>query len=147
MKLNPKFALAASLTVLALSTTVHAEDLSRDILVRENMVWETFVGSQPNITAFKQLLAPDYLCIEATGVLMNEAENVDQLKILTFSSFQIHDPHVIRISAKSALIVARVHFEGTAGGQKMDGETLTSTVWIKQGKTWLAQLHQETFKK
>jgi len=139
--------MAALAGVISLSAAAHAEDLNKDILVRENMVWKTFVGSQPDIDAFKKLVAPDYLCIEATGVLMNEEENVAQLKALTFSSYEIEDPHVIRLSPKSALIVARVRFEGTAGGQKMAGETLTSTVWVKQGETWLAQLHQETFKK
>jgi hypothetical protein len=90
---------------------------------------------------------PDYLCIEANGVLMTKAENVAQLTHLTFSSFKIQDPQIRVLSPSAALIVARVRFAGTADGHSMSGETLTSTVWVKRGNKWLAQLHTETFTK
>ena len=146
LNLKLKFAIAA-FALLFLSVGLQAQDLNKDILANETKVWNTFVGVQPNIEAFQQLMAPDYLCIEATGVLMSKADNIAQLKALTFSSYKIQDPQVRKLSSNSAVIVARVQFEGTAGGQKMSGETLTSTVWVKRGGKWLAQIHTETFKK
>lgn len=146
MKLKLKFAVVAFAS-LFLSASLRAEDLNKDILANETSVWDTFVGVQPNIEAFQQLIAPGYLCIEATGVLMTKADNIEQLKGLTFSSYKIQDPQVRKLSSNSAVIVARVKFEGTAGGQKMSGETLTSTVWVKRDGKWLAQTHTETFKK
>jgi uncharacterized protein DUF4440 len=124
-----------------------AQDLKTDILANETKVWQTFLGTHPDIATFEKMLTSDYLCIEATGVLMTKAENVEQLNGLTFSSFKIQDPQVRRLSPSSALIVARVRFAGTAGGHPMAAETLTSTVWVKRGNQWLAQLHTETYKK
>ena len=119
--------------------------MSEDILRNEHQVWQTFVGAHPDTAAFERLVLPDYRCIEATGVLMDKDANVAQLKQLTFSSYRLEDPQVRRLSATSALIIARVWFEGTAGGKAMSGKTLTSTVWVKHGAKWLAQLHTETF--
>jgi hypothetical protein len=60
---------------------------------------------------------------------------------VVFSSIQIRNPQVKKLSPTSALIVARVLIEATAGGQNLSTETLTSTVWVKQHDKWLAQLH------
>ena len=144
LKLKCVVALYAFLSV---SATLQGQDLRKTILARETAVWDTFVGDHPNLDAFQQLLVPDYLCIEATGVLMTKEENIAQVKSLTFSFYKIQDPQVRKLSSNSAVIVARVKFEGTAGGQTMSGETLTSTVWVRRNGKWLAQLHTETFKK
>jgi hypothetical protein len=129
------------------AAVLQAQDLSKDILAHETKVWDTFLGVSPNIEAFEQLLAPGYLCIEAIGVLMTKEDNIAELKRLTFASYKIQDAQVIKLSLNSALIVARVKFEGTAHGHPMSGEALSSTVWVRQGDKWLAQLHTETFKK
>ena len=99
------------------------------------------------LAALSSFVLSDYLCIEANGVLMTKAENVAQLTHLTFSSFKIQDPQIRVLSPSAALIVARVRFAGTADKQSMLGETFTSTVWVKRGNKWLAQLHTETFTK
>lgn len=135
----------AMLTSLLLPSTMPAQDLRRDILAKETKVWQTFLGPHPDTAGFEQLVTPDYLCIEADGKLMTKAENVEQLRHLTFASFEIEDPQVRVLSPLAALVVARVHFAGTADGHGMVGETLTSTVWVRHGSRWLAQLHTETF--
>jgi hypothetical protein len=142
-----KSVFVAAVAALVLSSAVQAEDLKADILASETKVWQTFLGTHPDTAAFERLVVPDYLCIEANGVLMTKAENVAQLTHLTFSSFKIQDPQVRALSPSAALIVARVRFAGTADGQSMSGETLTSTVWVRRGDKWLAQLHTETFTK
>jgi ketosteroid isomerase-like protein len=146
--MRPKLKLVpATCILLTLPITSYARDLTSDILSNEKKVWELFVGAQVDTEAFGRLVTEDYLCIEANGVLMNKTQNIAQLHALTFSSFKIHDAQVRKISSEAALIVARVEFEGTAGGQKMSGEALTSTVWVKRGGQWLVQLHTETFKR
>jgi hypothetical protein len=142
-----KSVLLATLSFLVLPSVVQAQDLKEDILANETKVWQTFLGAHPDTAAFERLVVPDYLCIEANGVLMTRAENVAQLTHLTFSSFKIQDPQIRVLSPSAALIVARVRFAGTADEQSMSGETLTSTVWVKRGNKWLAQLHIETFTK
>ena len=131
----------AMFSSLLLPFSMTAQDLRRDILAKETKVWQTFLGTHPDTAGFKQLVTPDYLCIEADGRLMTKAENVEQLRHLTFASFRIEDPQVRVLSPSAALIVARVHFSGTADDHSMAGETLTSTVWVRQGSRWLAQLH------
>jgi hypothetical protein len=89
-------------------------------------------------------VASDYQYIEANVVLMTKTENIAEPTHSTFSSFKIQDPQIRLLSPSAALIVARVRFAGTADGPTMSGETLTSTVWVKRGDEWLAQLHTET---
>jgi hypothetical protein len=142
-----KSVILATVSFLVLPSVMQAQGLKADILANETKVWQTFLGVHPDTAAFEQLVVPDYLCIEANGVLMTEPENVDQLTHLTFSSFKIMDPQIRVLSPSAALIVARVRFAGTADGHSMSGETLTSTMWVKRGNKWLAQLHTETFTK
>ena len=138
---------AVAMIFLSAYSVVQAQDLNKDTLANETKVWDTFVGTRPNVEAFRRLVAPGYLCIEATGILMTTEENIAELQSMTLSSYKIQNPQVRKLSSKSALIIARVKFEGTVDNHPMSGETLTSTVWVREGGKWLAQLHTETFKK
>jgi hypothetical protein len=146
--LKSKLKLAVALLVsFSASAALHAQDLNKKILAQETKVWESFVGTKPNAEAFGRLLTPDYVCIEPTGVLVDKQGNIAELAALTFSSFQIQDPQVKVLAPDTALIVSRVRYEGTVHGQKVAGETLSATIWVKRGDQWLAQFHSETFKK
>ena len=118
------------------------ENLSKEILACENRVYQTFLGPQPDVAAFQKLTLPDYLHITQSGVIWTREENVAALKSgVVFSSIQIKDSQVRKLSPTSALIVARVLIQAATGGQNLSAETLTSTVWVKQDGKWLAQLH------
>jgi hypothetical protein len=118
------------------------EELSREILACENKVYETFLGSHPNVEAWQRLTMSDYLYINFRGVIWTREENAISLKSgVAFSSIEIKDSQVRKLSPTSALIVARVRIEAAAGGHDLSTETLTSTVWVKKNDRWLAQLH------
>jgi hypothetical protein len=118
------------------------EDLSREILACENQVYKTFLGPQPDVEAWQKLTLPDYLYINFRGVIWTREENAISLKSgVVFSSIEIKNAQVKKLSPTSALVVARVLIEAAAGGQNLSTETLTSTVWVKQDGKWLAQLH------
>jgi hypothetical protein len=105
-------------------------------------VYETFLGGGPDVEAWQKLTLPDYLYINFRGVIWTREENVNSLKSrVVFSSIKITNPQVRKLSATSALIVARVFIQAKAGGRDLSTETLTSTVWVKQDGKWLAQLH------
>jgi hypothetical protein len=88
------------------------------------------------------LVLPDYLYINFRGVIWTREENAISLNSgVVFSSIQIKNPQVRKLSPTSALIVARVLIEAAAGGQNLSTEILTSTVWVKKDGKWLAQLH------
>jgi hypothetical protein len=124
------------------SADLDGEDLTREILAFENKVYETFLGPQPDVEAWQELTLPDYLYINFRGVIWTREENAISLKSgVVFSSIEIKNPQVRKLSPTSALIIARVLIEATAGGQDLSTETLTSTVWVKQDGKWLAQLH------
>jgi len=55
---------------------LEAEDLSKEILVCEKKVYETFLGPQPDVEALQKLLLPDYLYIQSTGIIWNKEENI-----------------------------------------------------------------------
>ena len=108
-------------------------------------VYETFLGPQPDVEALQKLLLPDYLYIQSTGIIWNKEENLASLKSgVVFSSIEIKNPQVRKLSSTSAVIVARVLIEAAAGGHNLSTETLTSTVWVKQDNKWLSQLHTST---
>jgi Domain of unknown function (DUF4440) len=124
------------------SADLDGEDLTREILAFEKKVYETFLGPQPDVEAWQELTLPDYLYINFRGVIWTREENAISLKSgVVFSSIEIKNPQVRKLSPTSALIIARVLIEATAGGQDLSTETLTSTVWVKQDGKWLAQLH------
>ena len=124
------------------SADLEGEDLSKEILACENKVYETFLGPQPDVEAFQKLILPDYLYITHNGVIWTGEENIISLKSgVAFSSIEIKNSQVRKLSPTSALIVARVLIEAAAGGHDLSTETLTSTVWVKQDGKWLAQLH------
>jgi uncharacterized protein (TIGR02246 family) len=124
------------------SADLEGEDLSKEILACENKVYETFLGPQPDVEAFQKLILPDYLYITHNGVIWTGEENIISLKSgVAFSSIEIKNSQVRKLSPTSALTVARVLIEAAAGGHDLSTETLTSTVWVKQDGKWLAQLH------
>jgi len=124
------------------SADLDGGDLSREILACENKVYETFLGPQPDVEAWQELTLPDYLYINFRGVIWTREENAISLKSgVVFSSIEIKNPQIRRLSPTSTLIIARVLIEATAGGNDLSTETLTSTVWVKQDGKWLAQLH------
>jgi hypothetical protein len=124
------------------SADLEGEDLSREILSCENEVYKTFLGPKPDVEAFQKLILPDYIYITHRGAIWTREENVISLKSgVVFSSIQIKNPRVWKLSPTSALIVARVLIEAAAGGNNLSTETLTSTVWVKLDGKWLGQLH------
>jgi hypothetical protein len=124
------------------SADLNGGDLSREILACEKKVYETFLGPQPHVEAWQELTLPDYLYINFRGVIWTREENAISLKSgVVFSSIEIKNPQIRKLSPTSALIIARVLIEATAGGNDLSTETLTSTVWVKQDGKWLAQLH------
>jgi hypothetical protein len=124
------------------SPDLDGEDLSKEILACENKVYKTFLGPQPDVEAWQKLTLPDYLYINFRGVIWTREENAISLKSgVVFSSIEIKNAQVKKLSPTSALIVARVLIKAAAGGHDLSTESLTSTVWVKQDGKWLAQLH------
>jgi hypothetical protein len=127
------------------SAAVEVEDLSKEILACEKKVYETFLGPKPDVEALRELLLPDYLYIAPRGVIWTKEENLTSLKSgVVFSSIEVKDPQVRRLSPNSAVIVVRVFMEVAVDGRNLSTETLTSTAWVKQDGKWLAQLHTST---
>jgi hypothetical protein len=127
------------------SANLEVEDLSKEILACEKKVYETFLGPEPDVESLQKLLLPDYLYIQSKGVIWTREENVATLKSgVVFSSIEIKNPQVRKLSPTSAVIVARVLIEAAAGEHNLSTETLTSSVWVKQDGKWLAQLHTST---
>jgi hypothetical protein len=127
------------------SADLEVEDLSKVILACEAKVYETFLGPKPDVESLQALLLADYLYIQSKGVIWTREENLASLKSgVVFSSIEIRNPQVRRLSPTSAVIVARVLIEATAGEQNLSTETLTSSVWVNQDGKWMAQLHTST---
>jgi hypothetical protein len=127
------------------SADLEVEDLSKEILACEKKVYETFLGPKPDVEALQKLLLPDYLYIQPKGVIWSREENLASLESgVAFSSIEIKNQQVRKLSPTSAVIVARVLIEAVAGEQNLSTETLTSSVWVKQDGKWLAQLHTST---
>jgi hypothetical protein len=121
-----------------------AENLQSTIVANETQIWKYFSAEKPDIESFKKLATPDYLCIESNGQLLTLDQNLEVLKKLTFSSFDLQDPHVISLGSQSAVIVARVLTKGTYDGHPFASEVLSSTVWVREKAGWRIKNHTET---
>src|SRR5260370_7205201 len=69
------------------SADLDGEDLTREILACENKVYETFLGPQPDVEAFRKLTLPDYLYINYRRFIWNRDQNLITLTTdFSFSS-------------------------------------------------------------
>jgi hypothetical protein len=133
------------LTTRLKSADVQVDDLSDEIVACEKRVYDTFLGPRPDVKALQKLLLPDYLYIQPGGAIWTREENIASLESgVVFSSIEIKNPQVRKLSPTSAVIVARLLIEAAVGEHNLSTETLTSTVWVKQNGKWLAQLHTST---
>lgn len=121
-----------------------ADNLQSTIIANETGIWKLFSAEKPDIASFKKLAAPGYLCVESNGQLLTLDQNLEELQKLTFSSFDLQDPHVISVGPQSAVIVARVLTKGTYMGHPFASEVISSTVWVREKGEWLIKSHAET---
>jgi hypothetical protein len=121
------------------------ENLNTEILACENKVYATFLGPKPDVDALQELLLPDYLYIQFSGNIWTKEQNIRSLQSgVVFSSIEITNAQVKTLSPTSAVIIARVLIKAASGDRDLSSETQTSTVWVKQGDKWMAQLHTST---
>jgi Domain of unknown function (DUF4440) len=127
------------------SADLEAEDLSKVILACEAKVYETFFGPKPDVEALQKLPLPDYLYIQAKGVIWTREENLTSLKSgVVFSSIEIKNPQVRKLSPTfSCDRRARSYRSCSRRTGPLYGN-LTSSVWVQRDGKWLAQLHTST---
>jgi hypothetical protein len=68
----------------------------------------------------------------------------DGLPGFEVTNFEIVNPHVIRLTDDSALVVYVWSGTSTLKGQPLPATTLASTAWTKRDGRWRAVHHQQT---
>ena len=127
------------------SADLELANLSKEILACEKKVYEAFLGAKPNVDAIEKLLLPDYRYIQSKGIVWNKEQNLAVLAGgVVFSSIEVKDPHVMKLSSTSSVILARVIVKAAVGEMDLSTDNFTSTIWVKQNGTWMCQLHTAT---
>jgi ketosteroid isomerase-like protein len=88
-----------------------------------------------DVATFSQILAPDFLCTNADGSLVDRAGFLQQTAHpISIRDLAVHDVNV-RILGDVAIIHARTTYSRADGGK---GSGRYTDVWRRQGNTWRA---------
>ena len=131
-------------TFLSFVEVLHAEDVKKVILARETASWQVWVGTRVDIPAAQKLLAPNYTAIDSSGAIWSADQMFAQMKNCGISSFKFKDPQVHLLTSDSAAIVYRVEVNAICADNKISVDLAASSVWVKRGGEWLAEIHTET---
>jgi hypothetical protein len=97
--------------------------------------------AQKDTSAFVSLVLPDGAWTTTQGFVEMKVL-AESLLGLDVTTFEIVNPHVIRLTDDSALVI--YVWSGTRHGQSAPVMTLASTAWAKRDGRWRAAHHQRT---
>lgn len=107
-----------------------------DMVANEKMVWELF--RTRNFDAFANLLAPEFIEIEETG-LYDKAGSVKGVSEMDASQFEQADFKAAKLDDDAALVTYTV----TMKGPKPE-KSYHATIWAKRDGKWMVFYHQGT---
>lgn len=117
----------------------------QEILAREMAIWQSLMGSTMNTEFFERSLAPGFLVITASGVILSAQEQIAEMKGRHLAALTIGNPQIRPLSEDSALIVYQAKIDATHDGPEVTPRFLDiSTTWVRRSNKWLVQLHTET---
>lgn len=96
-----------------------------------------------NVDGFARLTADDAVLVDAHGPA-GKAQVVKNVSGFLLSEYSMEDIHFVRLSAHSGLIAYKIHEKGTSHGHTFEAQTYVSSIWAKQGKSWVCLFSQET---
>ena len=110
-----------------------------DPIANEKIVWDLFRAK--NYDGFAALLSPDFIEVESDGVY-DKAGTVKAISGIDASKAVLSDWKSVKIDDDAALVTYIYKMPAMPGMPNMpaDGER-HSSIWAKQGGTWLAVLH------
>ena len=109
-----------------------------DPIANEKIVWDLFRAK--NYEGFVSLLAPNFVEIEPDGVY-DKAASVKTVPGMDASKAVLSDWKALKFDDDAALVTYVLKMSSMPGMvMPADGER-HSSIWVKQGGTWLAVLH------
>jgi hypothetical protein len=123
---------------------MRGEDVKKVILEKETASWQAWVGDRVSIPAAQQLLAPDYIDIDASGSLWSASEMIEQMKDCGISSFKFRNLQTRVLASHVVATIYYVDVNAHCGAQQISEQVLASSLWVKHGRKWLTELHTET---
>jgi hypothetical protein len=120
----------------AASPAAKPGETGSDPIANEKIVWDTFKSK--NYDAFANLLAPEFVEIEAVGVY-DKAGSVKGVKDFDASQYELSEWKAVKFDNDAALVTYMI--KGT--GANKDQERHTS-IWANRNGKWLALFHQGT---
>ena len=109
-----------------------------DPIANEKIIWDLFKAK--NYEGFASLLAPNFIELEPDAVY-DKAASVKGMSGFDVSKAVLSDWKALKIDDDAALVTYVFKMPAMPGmTMPADGER-HSTIWVKQGGTWLAVLH------
>ena len=133
-----KNSIAAVTVGLSMAVTVQGADLKEHLLASEKALWAAWSAKDGRI--FQKAFAPDAMFVVAGEVIANEVAN----NVCTRDKFVLENVSLRQL----APTVVEISYDATQTGE-CDGTPLpvkvrATSIYLKQGATWLVTLFQET---
>ncbi|WP_131670094.1 nuclear transport factor 2 family protein [Pseudomonas parakoreensis] len=116
-------------------------DLSKHLLHLENRLLSRAV--REDAAELARLIADDFVEFGASGGIWNKFDVLEALPQQAFAQRNVSQFTLKQLSEDSALVTYHCHT--VAGGQRVPGDSLRSSVWRRQGEQWQMVFHQGTF--
>jgi len=114
----------------------------KQIIANERRVYEAI--AKGDAAAFLAFLAPEAITVEPMIGVAKAADFAAMLKDMKIQNWNIDESKVHWLNADAAVHTFRWTGKGIAMGQAFSSPMRSTTVWVRQGGTWLAAFHQET---
>lgn len=121
------------------------QDLEAKIIGMEESRWEGWKNHDAK--PYEQYCAKDVVWVSRVGITTDKARLLEgasggwdcDVTSYAFSDFKMH-----RFAGDTIIITYKASQDAICGGNKLPPVVYASTVYVKQGDSWLAAFHQET---
>jgi hypothetical protein len=117
-------------------TPIKAGETGSDPIANDKIVWDLFRNK--NYDAFAELLAPDFMEVEAFGVF-DKAGSVKGVQTFDANDATLSDWKSVKFDADAALSSYTINWKDPKMGKEYH-----ASVWANRNGKWLALLHQGT---
>ncbi len=116
---------------------------AKSLIAQEKAVWEAYKSKDAK--ALSNLLAEDSYEVDEEGEILNKQEQLQNVKDLTISEYQMKDVQVVVVSPAVVVVRYKVMVKGSYKGEELTPKWgVASSMWVKRDARWVNVVYQQT---
>ncbi len=121
-----------------------AQDVKSSVMSIEKSLWEAWKNKQTE--PFQQNLADNTVGVSPMGITTGKDQVIKELSDspCDVRSYSLSDWQVHEITNETVIVTYKAKQDATCQGNKVPGEVVASSVYVKKDGKWMAASHFET---